>query len=188
MQRHSSLFSKAWPCTLLSLFFFFLSIYLLESLWICIYIFFPSTDWKFSVWSDAEASVADEELKVASYLRQRRGGRLMLSSIQWTVMGCCQNDSVSGCHSELGSVKARRVAAAAAATHYIIIKHNGTEMVTCAAESKGCCALILKYCVEQPSLSYFLNFFWYGPWDSLKEFCLFFDCLSSLTSPQRSEP
>lgn len=83
----------------------------------------------------------------------------MLSSIQWTVMGCCQNDSVSGCHSELGSVKARRVAVAAAATHYIIIKHNGTEMVTCAAESKGCCALILKYCVEQQSLSYLFIFF-----------------------------
>lgn len=83
----------------------------------------------------------------------------MLSSIQWTVMGCCQNESVSGCHSELGSVKARRVAAAAAATHYIIIKHNGTEMVTCAAESKGCCALILKYCVEQQSLSYFFLIF-----------------------------
>lgn len=71
---------------------------LFESRWI-FFFFFSTADEKFSVWLDDEASVADEQLKVAWYLRQQRSGALMLSSIQWTVMGCCQNDSVSDCHS-----------------------------------------------------------------------------------------
>lgn len=144
-----------------------LSIVLLECLWI----FFCSSGAKFSVRPDDEASVADEELKVAWYLRQQRSGRLMLSSIQWTVMGCCQNDSLSGCHSELGSVKAQRVAAAAAAIYYIIIKHNATEIVTCVAKSKQ----ILNYFVEQQSVLFSSLFFnTWSLWRGQEFACLFF--------------
>lgn len=173
-----------------SFFFFFpvcgpvcsLSIVLLECLWI----FFRSSGAKFSVQPDDEASVADEELKVAWYLRQQRSGRLMLSSIQWTVMGCCQNDSLSGCHSELGSVKAQRVAAAAATTYYMIIKHSATEIVACVAKSKQ----ILNYFVEQQSLLFSSLFFnTWSLWHGQEFVChFFFRIYIIFDKPQRSEP
>lgn len=157
----------------------FSSFVLLECLWI----FFFSNDGKFSVRSDDEASVADEELKVAWYLRQQRSGRLMLSSIQWTVMGCCQNDSMSGCHSELGSVKAQPVAAAAAATRYIIIKHNSTGMVTCRKIKP-----ILNYLVEQQSLRCTPSFFFFFKKWSLGQLQRVLHFFSFFFFFQRSEP